>query len=305
MYETHGGNYKTSPEKPSPPLWHRGGAAARTWHGVCWMGIAGSGAPAEHPEPTPNSGSSGTRAGTSFCTGVHNGQGPFPLAALQRSLAPHRWLSDQVRIEVDQLIYFVSDAPFSPMCSSFDLHWSNDPTHGNLLLSGAVLGVGSQHVLCRAVSKMTLCIYSKFLILLWGTSEPHVSLAAGAGILFGALREERQLLDRGPRWSLPGHWHSRCVQRNREPKPCCCCERFSEGSILLKISMFHMQWGGWRAAGTSNNSQRQAASEERAQPHSCAHRRSRTLCFLPGEISLYVSKVAWRKHVFQQAKMWS
>lgn len=96
-------------------------------------------APAERPGPTPNSGSSGTRAGTSFCTGVHNGtygQGPFRLAAVQRSLAPHRWLSDQVRTEIDQLIYFVSDASFSPMCSYFDPHWSNDPTHGNLLLLG-------------------------------------------------------------------------------------------------------------------------------------------------------------------------
>lgn len=32
------------------------------------------------------------------------------------------------------------------------------------------------------------------------------------------------------------------------------------------------------------------------------HGRSRTLCFLPGEISLYVSKVASRRRVFQQAR---
>lgn len=32
------------------------------------------------------------------------------------------------------------------------------------------------------------------------------------------------------------------------------------------------------------------------------HRRSHTLCSLPGEISLHVSKVAWRKPAFQQAR---
>lgn len=78
-------------------------------------------------------------------------------------------LSAQARIGTDQFIYFVSDAPFSPMCSVFVPHWSNDPTRGNFLLSGSVLGavsgLGSQSVLGRGVPEMILCMCSEFSVL--------------------------------------------------------------------------------------------------------------------------------------------
>lgn len=89
-------------------------------------------------------------------------QGPFPLAAVTEvSVTPHRWLwsSPVLRpeIETGQIMYFVSDAPFSPTCSFFVPHWSNDPTRGNLLLSGPVLGAASglgwdRSVCCARVS---------------------------------------------------------------------------------------------------------------------------------------------------------
>lgn len=145
---------------------------------------AGSGAPAEHPGPTPNSGSSCTRAGTTFCTMVHNvthGQGAFPLAAVTEvSVTPHSWLCSslgaQVGIEIDQFIYFASDVPFSPLCSFLFLIGAVIPHAANLLLSGPVPGAASglgwdgspRHrpcVLYRAVSDTILCMHPKVLIL--------------------------------------------------------------------------------------------------------------------------------------------
>lgn len=100
------------------------------------------------PGPTPKPGAACTRAGTSFCARVHNGthgKGPFPLAAVTEvSVTPHRWLWSSLilrsEIEIDQLMYFVSAASFFPVCSFFVPHWSNDPTRGDLILSGTVLG---------------------------------------------------------------------------------------------------------------------------------------------------------------------
>lgn len=157
-------------------------------------------------------------------------------------------------------------------CAVFAPHWSNDPTRGNFLLSGAVLGAASglgwDHSVCLWNDSMHVFqVFNSFCELSW---------------MFYWLQELGSSLEpwerKGSSWTMAHAGDSlatgisRCVQRNREPKHCCCWERFDERSNLLKINVFHMQWGVWRVTGTSNNSQKQADSQERVQPHSRAPR---------------------------------